>query len=114
MTDQFQIGIIRYHYIKTQDLQDDTLLGLGSTARRFGDSTKLWLSAFSSLMITSLAATGVYADLSWPYYIGLSGVSAHLIWQVYVLRLSQLAYGLLKKIPYCPFFLPISDLHIGY
>ncbi|CAL8096043.1 unnamed protein product [Orchesella dallaii] len=65
-----------------QDLKDDTLLGLGSTARRFGENTKLWLTGFSGLMMTSLATAGVYADLSWPYYLGLCGVSAHLLWQV--------------------------------
>lgn len=65
-----------------QDIKDDTLLGLGSTARRFGDNTKLWLTGFSCLMMSNLAMTGVLADLAWPYYLGLGGVAAHLMWQV--------------------------------
>ncbi|ODN05928.1 4-hydroxybenzoate polyprenyltransferase, mitochondrial [Orchesella cincta] len=72
-----------------QDLKDDTLLGLGSTARRFGDNTKLWLTSFSGLMVTSLAVAGVSAELSWPYYLGLCGVSAHLFWQIQTLNIKD-------------------------
>jgi 4-hydroxybenzoate polyprenyltransferase len=65
-----------------QDLEDDSTLGLGSTARRFGDDAKLWLSGFSAVMISSLATTGYLAELSWPYYAGIAAVASHLTWQV--------------------------------
>lgn len=65
-----------------QDLEDDAVLGLGSTARKFGDDTKIWLSGFSFIMISSLTAVGVLGDLSWPYYAGIAATASHLAWQV--------------------------------
>jgi 4-hydroxybenzoate polyprenyltransferase len=67
-----------------QDLNDDTALGLGSTARRFGENTKLWLSGFSFVMATSLLSCGILSSLQWPYYLGVAGVVSHLAWQVFI------------------------------
>lgn len=46
-----------------QDKEDDLKVGVKSTALRFGDSTKGWLTGFSSACITSLAVSGFNADL---------------------------------------------------
>ena len=68
-----------------QDKEDDTLLGLGSTARKFGNETKYWLTGFSCSMLTSLTVAGVMGDLSWPYYLGVAATASHLSWQVCIL-----------------------------
>lgn len=65
-----------------QDREDDTLLGLGSTARRFGDNTKNWLSGFSCLTIGALTTCGILENMLWPFYAGVASVATHFAWQV--------------------------------
>lgn len=65
-----------------QDKVDDVVLGLKSTAIRFGDNTKQWLSWFSVAMITNLTVSGLVCDQTWPYYLSLMAVSTHLASQV--------------------------------
>ena len=65
-----------------QDKVDDILLGIKSTAIRFGDSTKLWLSGFSTAMISGLITAGMVCEQTWPYYTSLGVISAHLAHQV--------------------------------
>ncbi|XP_025829164.1 4-hydroxybenzoate polyprenyltransferase, mitochondrial-like [Agrilus planipennis] len=65
-----------------QDRNDDLMLGIKSTAIRFDRNTKLWLSGFSSVMITSLITSGLMNDQSWPYYVAVSAVAAHLVSQI--------------------------------
>jgi len=73
---------LSFYIFEMQDRRDDAILGLGSTARIFGDDTKLWLSGFSASMMGFLTTAGYLGEFSWPYYIGLGGVGAHLAWQV--------------------------------
>jgi len=56
-----------------QDKEDDILIGIGSTAIKFGEKTKFWLAAFSAGMIGNLALVGVAADQQWPFYSALIG-----------------------------------------
>jgi 4-hydroxybenzoate polyprenyltransferase len=65
-----------------QDRVDDLIVGIKSTALRFGKDTKKWLTGFSGLMMSSLVTTGLVCDLAWPYYASLSVVSAHICHQV--------------------------------
>lgn len=65
-----------------QDKEDDVKVGVKSTALRFGDNSKLWLSGFTAAMIPGLLATGIACDQTWPYYLGVAGVIAHLSRQV--------------------------------
>ncbi|KAH9626772.1 hypothetical protein KSS87_022086 [Heliosperma pusillum] len=74
-----------------QDKEDDLKVGVKSTALRFGDSTKEWLSGFGLACITGLAVSGFNADLGWPYYICLGGASGQLAWQIYTVDLSNRA-----------------------
>jgi 4-hydroxybenzoate polyprenyltransferase len=64
-----------------QDKEDDALIGVKSTALRFGTSTKSWLAFFYSLMIAGLVLTGVLAGLGLVYYVGIVLAAAHLVWQ---------------------------------
>lgn len=65
-----------------QDKVEDVLLGIKSTAIMFGENTKLWLSGFTSMMISGLVVTGVQCDQTWPYYASVGFVAAHLSTQV--------------------------------
>lgn len=58
------------------------LIGVKSTALKFGDKTKHWLTGFGTIMIGGLTLTGVALDQTWPYYTGVSITAAHLAYQV--------------------------------
>jgi len=49
----------------SQDKEDDLKVGVKSTALRFGDLTKYWISGFGAACIGSLALSGYNADLGW-------------------------------------------------
>ena len=68
-----------------QDKEDDAIVGLKSTALRFGAKTKPWLSLFFTLTIALLALAGYGAGAGWPFFLGLLLASLHLIWQVVTL-----------------------------
>ncbi|KAK9715905.1 hypothetical protein RND81_06G197800 [Saponaria officinalis] len=74
-----------------QDKDDDLKVGMKSTALRFGDSTKEWISGFGFLCISGLALSGYNADLAWPYYTCLAASSGQLAWQIYTLDCSNRA-----------------------
>ena len=78
-----------YFYLFIKDKVDDLLLGIKSTALRFGDNTKLWLTGFSAAMCTSLVTTGLVCEQSWPYYTMIGLVGAHLAQQIYSLNINN-------------------------
>lgn len=65
------------------------MIGIKSTALRFGDKTKLWLTGFSTAMIGGLTASGMVCDQTWPYYVTVGLVSAHLAQQIYSLNINN-------------------------
>ncbi|XP_071697844.1 4-hydroxybenzoate geranyltransferase 2 [Rutidosis leptorrhynchoides] len=70
-----------------QDKEDDKIVGVKSTALRFGDSTKKWVSGFGIACITSLALSGFYANLGLPFYLFLGGAAGQLAWQIWTVDL---------------------------
>ncbi|XP_062200502.1 4-hydroxybenzoate polyprenyltransferase, mitochondrial-like [Phragmites australis] len=72
-----------------QDKEDDLKVGVKSTALRFGDMTKYWISAFAAACIGSLALSGYNADIAWPYYLFLTTAAAQLAWQISIVDLSN-------------------------
>lgn len=56
---------------------DDILLGIKSTAIKFGDNTKLYLSGFGSVMIATLVACGVLTAQTLPYYVAVGLIGTH-------------------------------------
>ena len=72
-----------------QDKEDDALLGLKSTALRFGERTPYWLSLFYGFTIGFLFLAGIFAEASIYYYIGLLVAVAHLIWQILSLDIND-------------------------
>jgi len=72
-----------------QDKEDDVLIGVKSTALKFGAATGSWLAAFYGGTITLLAAAGVHAALHPVYFAGLAVAALHLVWQVRSLDLDD-------------------------
>lgn len=72
-----------------QDKEDDLKVGVKSTALRFGDLTKYWISGFGAACFGSLALSGYNADLGWPYYPFIAAAAAQLAWQVSTVDLSS-------------------------
>ena len=72
-----------------QDKEDDVLVGVKSTALKFGDATRPWLAAFYGGTITLLAAAGVHAALHPAYFAGLAVAALHLTWQIRSLDLDD-------------------------
>ncbi|MGI9524098.1 MAG: 4-hydroxybenzoate octaprenyltransferase [Hyphomicrobiaceae bacterium] len=68
-----------------QDKDDDAILGLKSTALRFGDSTRQWLTIFYGVAVAlwalAVALVGVGAFL----ILSLVAIAVHLAWQVHTL-----------------------------
>ncbi len=64
-----------------QDKEDDSLIGLKSTALKLGDATRPWLFAFYGATLALMALAGYLAALAWPFFAVLGLGAAHLIWQ---------------------------------
>ena len=66
-----------------QDVEDDALIGVKSTARLFGDNSPRILAGFAVLTVALLAIaislTGRNLLMAWA---GLAGFAAHLAWQL--------------------------------
>ncbi|GJT90912.1 polyprenyltransferase 1 [Tanacetum coccineum] len=72
-----------------QDKQDDKIVGVKSTALRFGDSTKYWVTGFGISCITSLVLSGFNANLGLPYYVFLAAASGQLAWQIWTVDINS-------------------------
>lgn len=78
-------------YIFEQDKYDDVIVGVKSTALKFGESTPYWLTGFSAAMITGLTVAGTCAHQSWPFYAAVGATATHLLYQVTVYDISFIA-----------------------
>uniref|UniRef100_A0ACD5Z2C2 Uncharacterized protein n=4 Tax=Avena sativa TaxID=4498 RepID=A0ACD5Z2C2_AVESA len=74
-----------------QDKEDDLKVGVKSTALRFGDLTKQWISAFGAASVCGFALSGYNAELAWPYYPLLAAAAAQLAWQISTVDISDRA-----------------------
>ncbi|KAF6739297.1 4-hydroxybenzoate polyprenyltransferase, mitochondrial [Oryzias melastigma] len=72
-----------------QDKEDDVKVGVKSTALRFRDQTKLWLSGFTAAMMSGLVVAGVNAEQTLPYYAALTAVALHLTHQIYSVDINK-------------------------
>ncbi|XP_043829034.1 4-hydroxybenzoate polyprenyltransferase, mitochondrial [Dromiciops gliroides] len=72
-----------------QDKRDDALIGLKSTALRFKEDTKQWLSGFSVAMLGGLTLAGLNCDQTVPYYAAVAAVGAHLAQQIHTLDIHK-------------------------
>jgi 4-hydroxybenzoate polyprenyltransferase len=65
-----------------QDKEDDALIGIRSTALKFGAATRRWLVPFAIAMTLLLAAMIAAAGLGLFAWLALIGVAGHLAWQI--------------------------------
>lgn len=79
-----------------QDKEDDALIGVKSTALKFGADTKPWLWGFYAATLALTAAAGWAAGLAWPFYVLLGLGAVQLVWQVIDLDLDDPADCLAK------------------
>lgn len=72
-----------------QDREDDLRIGIKSTALKFKEDTKLWLSGFGTFMTGSLAFSGIMNSQTWPYYTAVGLVASHLANQIVTLNINS-------------------------
>lgn len=72
-----------------QDKEDDALIGVKSTALKFGSATKSWLWLFSSATVLLFGLALFMVKPNWPVWIGLAAVALHLAWQIKAVDLNS-------------------------
>jgi len=72
-----------------QDKEDDILIGVKSTALKFGSTTRRWLIGFYSLTIIGILASGYLLGLTTPFYTVMAGAAVHLVWQLKMLDINN-------------------------
>ena len=66
-----------------QDREDDALIGIKSTARLFGESTRPALAGFYALAVVLIGWSGLWAGAGPAFALGLAAFAVHLGWQTY-------------------------------
>ncbi|HUR43681.1 MAG TPA: 4-hydroxybenzoate octaprenyltransferase [Aestuariivirga sp.] len=69
-----------------QDKEDDLLIGVKSTALKFGDATLPWLAGFFTLALLLLASAFLLAGASPIVFVGVAGAALQGAWQVWRFR----------------------------
>jgi 4-hydroxybenzoate polyprenyltransferase len=64
-----------------QDLRDDSIVGVRSTARLFGGRTRLAVGSFQALAVLLVTLSVVLVGGNLLGYLGCAGFAAHLAWQ---------------------------------
>ncbi len=72
-----------------QDKEDDALIGVKSTALKFGAASKPWIAAFYAVTVALLVAAGLAAGLGLPYLLACGAVALQLAWQVRTLDIDD-------------------------
>jgi len=65
-----------------QDIVDDGIVGIKSTALKFGKKSPLYISLFYSVFVLLLFLTGLLSHAHIGFYIFWAAAALHLIWQV--------------------------------
>lgn len=72
-----------------QDREDDDLIGVKSTALRFGRATKVWLALLYAFAWLAIAAAGMMADAGTAFLLVMMAAAAQLAWQVATLDIDH-------------------------
>ncbi len=84
------VWIIGYDTIYAfQDLEDDALAGVGSSAQALGDKAPGFVAGCYAITIVLMALAMVGVGSGWPAYVGLVAAAAHMGWQVATLNLND-------------------------
>nr|WP_083649346.1 4-hydroxybenzoate octaprenyltransferase [Salaquimonas pukyongi] len=79
-----------------QDIEDDALVGVKSTARLFAENTKLAVSALYAAALGLFALAFWLTAMPWPAWLGLAGGATHMIWQIRTLDIHDPANCLVR------------------
>jgi 4-hydroxybenzoate polyprenyltransferase len=74
-----------------QDVEDDALIGVKSTARLFGERTQAALVVFYGFAVALIGVSLARAGSHFPAWVGLAAFAAHLCWQVVRLKIGDAA-----------------------
>lgn len=77
-----------------QDVEDDALVGVKSTARLFGAQAPLWIALFYGAAVLCFALGGFVAKLNWLFALLLLPAAAHLGWQARAVKTDRPALAL--------------------
>src|SRR5262249_31417834 len=69
-----------------QDQRDDAIVGVRSTARRFANAPRRWLSLFGAWAVFAWTLVGYLAGLRVAYFVVLLAVALHFAWQIAFLK----------------------------
>ena len=72
-----------------QDVEDDALMGVKSTARLFGHRAPLWIGGFYAFAWAMFAVAAYLSFGGWPSFLGLVAVAVHMGWQLRTLDLND-------------------------
>jgi 4-hydroxybenzoate polyprenyltransferase len=72
-----------------QDREDDDLIGLKSTALKFGRATKAWLALLYAIAWFAIVAAGIMAHAGTAFLLGMTAAAAQLAWQVLTLDIDD-------------------------
>lgn len=72
-----------------QDIEDDGIVGIRSTARHFGDRAPMLIAGCYLGAVALIGAALIIADAGPPSWLGLVGFATHLGWQIKRLNLND-------------------------
>jgi 4-hydroxybenzoate polyprenyltransferase len=65
-----------------QDKEDDAIVGVKSTARRFGDASGRWIAGFYAAALFLWIIAGWSAGFRWVFLAGAAAAAVHFAWQL--------------------------------
>ncbi|MGL5446142.1 MAG: 4-hydroxybenzoate octaprenyltransferase [Rhabdaerophilum sp.] len=69
-----------------QDIEDDAIVGIGSTARAYGENVRLFIVLMYAGTLILIGFAMHFAGAGFLGWLGFAAFAAHLIWQVSVLK----------------------------
>ncbi|MDX2289445.1 MAG: 4-hydroxybenzoate octaprenyltransferase [Hyphomicrobiaceae bacterium] len=72
-----------------QDKEDDLMLGLKSTAIRFGDATVAWVGGLFAATVVLWSAAALMANAGFPTFAALAVIAIHFGWQTATLDIGD-------------------------
>ena len=72
-----------------QDREDDDLIGVKSTALKFGRATKAWLAVLYAIAWFAISAAGIMAHAGTAFLLVMMAAAAQLAWQVATLDIDD-------------------------
>lgn len=79
-----------------QDVEDDALIGVKSTARLFGRRTQLIVAAIYAATLALWGVAGFEVRAGWPFYLGLGLAGIGFAWQIFTLHPKDPASALVR------------------